>query len=259
MAGDITLPVVGSTSRRALLIGGVGAVAVMGLLWWRKRQTAAATPTVGADTTGDSGVYDPNAPVDSTDLSGGAYTGTTGISGGVTSTPATDAQWTAQVMTALLGIVDPTALSAALGKYITGQAVTGDEESLIDQAIAVGGYPPVGGPGGYPPAIRTQAAGGQTPPGGGVTGGGDTGGLLTPTAPRASSITSTSVQLTTSAIPGATLYEWSDGHANHAHTSGPSYTWTHLAPKSTHRFSVQSVGPKSQPGAFSPETVVTTK
>jgi hypothetical protein len=55
-------------------------------------------------------------------------------------------------------VADPSQLSAALGKYITGAYVTNDEQSLIQQAIAVQGHAPVAGPNGYPPSLN------RTPP-----------------------------------------------------------------------------------------------
>lgn len=159
MSEQVTLPAVGPVSKKALWIGGGGAVLVMGVLWWRKRTTAAATPVdptdpnaldTGATTTGSGGGGS----------GGGLDTGLPQV--GV---PTSNPQWTALVMQQLAGAAaDPTALAAALGRYLTGQAVTTDQELLIDEAIASAGYPPVDGPNGYPPAIHTQPATGQTPP-----------------------------------------------------------------------------------------------
>jgi hypothetical protein len=54
---------------------------------------------------------------------------------------------------------DPVAIGNALGKYITGQPVTPDMQSLIEQAIAFEGYPPVSGPNGFPPSVNTANPG----------------------------------------------------------------------------------------------------
>lgn len=157
MAGQVTLPAVGPVSKKALLIGGGAAALVMGVIWWRKRNAAAAP--AAADTTG-------------TDTSGLDQYGDYGFTGGagtvgpvqagapITSNP----QWTATVMQDLGGVVDPTQLAEAIGLYLTGSAVSPDQEKIIDQAISVAGYPPVSGANGYPPAIRTQPSGGQTNP-----------------------------------------------------------------------------------------------
>lgn len=51
----------------------------------------------------------------------------------------------------------------AVGKYLTGQAVTSTQKSLIEQAIAFGGYPPVNGVSGFPPSIKTAPPAGPPP------------------------------------------------------------------------------------------------
>jgi len=63
---------------------------------------------------------------------------------------------------------DPGTIGSALGNYITGQTVTANQQQIIEQAIAFEGYPPVGGPNGFPPSIKTSSGGG----GGGGGGGG---------------------------------------------------------------------------------------
>lgn len=77
----------------------------------------------------------------------------------------TNAQW-AQAAEQLMGSNGADATAAALGKYLTGQPVTSDQQTLIQEAIAVEGYPPVAGPNGFPPSINLTA-GGPPPPGGG--------------------------------------------------------------------------------------------
>jgi LysM repeat protein len=156
MAGDVHLPAVGSVSKRALWIGGTGAVVLVAVLWWRKRNTAtAAAGDLAVDDTG-------------TGEAGGGGTAGGGGSGGGVDQPAVDRlttnpQWTALVMERLSGVVDPGVLSPALGLYLVGAAVSHEQELVIDQAISVAGYPPVSGPNGYPPAIHLQPPPGQTP------------------------------------------------------------------------------------------------
>jgi hypothetical protein len=77
--------------------------------------------------------------------------------------PHTNAQWATDAedhLTPSHG-AQRNALAAALGKYISGQAMTPEQESLANSAISYLGYPPVRGTGGFPPAMRTQASGGQ--------------------------------------------------------------------------------------------------
>lgn len=153
---EVTLPGVGPVKKQALLLGGGAAVIVMAVLWWRKRNAAAAaTPGV------DPNAIDPNA-IDNSGMAGGGGA-LTGPTPSAVTTPTSNPQWTQLVMQQL-SFEDPSTLGKALGLYLTGSAVTPDQERLVDEAIAAEGYPPVSGPSGYPPAIRTQPAGGQTPP-----------------------------------------------------------------------------------------------
>lgn len=160
MAAQVTLPGVGPVSKRALLIGGSAAALVMGVVWWRRRKAAAPASPAGATATDTTG-----ADMSTADMSGVGSGGVPlGAPDNSTAPPSSNPQWDANVTAALANVVDPTQLAQALGLYLTGQAVTPDQTTIIDEAIGVGGYPPVSGPNGYPPAIRTQAAGGQTPP-----------------------------------------------------------------------------------------------
>jgi hypothetical protein len=69
---------------------------------------------------------------------------------------------------------DANAIGNALGKYITGQPVDSTSQSLINQAIAFEGYPPVPGPNGFPPSMNTAnpgstgSDGGSTQPTGAI-------------------------------------------------------------------------------------------
>jgi hypothetical protein len=84
----------------------------------------------------------------------------------------TNAEWAQQAEADLSGIgVDPVALSGALGHYLTGSPLSTAEQSLVDQARAEEGDPPVAGAGGFPPAMHSTPTGsgsgnGTPPPGG---------------------------------------------------------------------------------------------
>jgi PASTA domain len=183
---------------KIFLVG--GAVGLAAFLWWRHQQNAsqAATGTTqtasqtAAGTTGTgSDPYPPDGttgnPSDpySTDPStgmtygdeqlgygggGGGYGGYGGGYGGGGYPPSpgggpgpggftNNAEW-AQYAEQQLSFADPNSLSAALGKYLTGQPVDSSQANLIDQAIAIAGYPPVSGPGGFPPSIHQGSGGG---------------------------------------------------------------------------------------------------
>ena len=201
------LPVVGKVPKGWVVGVVVISGGVLGYAYYRHRQTAAAasaapaastapvaTPPGGDQYPPDGTTGDPTDP-NSTDpdtgmtygdealygggsggygTSGffpGSYYGSGGGSGsGVTPGPGaftTNADWAQYAEQQLSGTADPTALSAALGVYLTGRAATSDQVNLIDQAIAVAGYPPVAGPGNNPPGI---VQGGTPGPGGTITG-----------------------------------------------------------------------------------------
>jgi hypothetical protein len=81
----------------------------------------------------------------------------------------TNAQWAQAAVSALTqgGQYSATTVLAALGLYLTGGHLSSDQEIIVQSAIAAEGYPPIPGSNGYPPAINTSAAGGQTGTGGG--------------------------------------------------------------------------------------------
>ena len=201
---EVKLPGVGGVSKKALTIGGLAAAAVVTLFYLRKRSssTSAASSTAGAATdpnaidpatgltyaaeaAGGSDYVDPGLQ----DTSGGPTYGATGYmdpntgqwvygnTGTGQAAATTNAQWSQNAISYLTqnSGTDPGALGAALGAYLAGHAVTSAQEGLIDQAIAVEGYPPSSSTTGYPPGIRTSdtggGAGGTGGSGGGVTGG----------------------------------------------------------------------------------------
>lgn len=179
------------------IVAGVGAAALLGIVLYRyqKQQqaaqaaaaaaAAAQAPGTGAGTSDEidpstgfpygsaedasalttmSGYNSPVAGLGYNDTSylygGGAYYPGSGypLSSGFTS----NAQWSQAAEDYLVntGGGDANTVGNALGKYITGQPVDAAGQAIINQAIAFEGYPPVSGPDGYPPSIRT----GTTPP-----------------------------------------------------------------------------------------------
>lgn len=183
--------------KTTLYIAGAAGVLVVAYAVWHKRSAAAST-TAGTvtDPAGNTcSAVDPNSGYcpgtagdtayyqqSSAGLSGGssvaggggfAYPVTpgSGIStpGSVVPTFTDNASWAQYVEAYMVSLGgDPNTIGNALGKYITGQQVTADQQSLIEQAIAYGNKPPVGGADGFPPSIRLAAAGGGNPPPGGT-------------------------------------------------------------------------------------------
>lgn len=174
LEGTIKTPLGTVQKKTALIVG--GGVAIFGvIIWYRQKQLGGTSDTTTTDAQIDPATgYAYGSPEDAAALAQQAsYVspgGNTGGGGGGSSTIpqsnvgyTSNGQWTQAVIATLSNsgaISDPTALSAALGKYITGAYVApaSTDENLIQQAIAVEGYPPVSGASGYPPSIN------RTPP-----------------------------------------------------------------------------------------------
>jgi hypothetical protein len=171
----VTLPGIGPTDRRVVIAGAGVAVVIGGVYWYRSRgattttatdgtsagidpvtgyesgseQDLAALNAMGLGAAGDigSGLPDPTSV-------GSVLGGTqTTIAGPVFTDNHAWSQYVEEYLITVNGL-NASRTSAALGAYLAGRAVTDDQRSIIDQATAVGGLPPVAGLGGYPPAIR---------------------------------------------------------------------------------------------------------
>lgn len=133
----LDLPSIKGNKRLYVIVGGVAA-AYVGFRWYRNRSVA---PPVDANVTGTSSV---------TDAAGGSYgPGNVQYGGaditGESETPTTNAQWTDAAVTRLVQQGwDGATVQAALGKYLTDQALTTNEETIVRAAIAVAGNPPQG-------------------------------------------------------------------------------------------------------------------
>lgn len=93
---------------------------------------------------------------------GVTYTGSVVPAAGFSS----NAQWSQAAEQYMVGNGgDANAIGNALGKYLTGNALTPDQQTLVEQAIAFEGYPPVAGTNGFPPSIQTAQTGTTTPTG----------------------------------------------------------------------------------------------
>jgi LysM repeat protein len=181
LEGTIKTPFGAVQKKTALVVGGIG-VGLGVIVYWREKKlgelTSSATTATGEIDPATGFVY--GTPEDlaalaaqGTDLGGNPPTpgGSGSIpAGGTVGTGFTsNGQWVQAVveyMTSNSLVSDPAQLSAALGKYITGAYIDPKDTastSLVQQAIAVQGYPPIAGVNGYPPAINTHPAS-TTPP-----------------------------------------------------------------------------------------------
>ncbi len=290
-----TIKVFGHQVKKPVAAGlGVGAVLVAVIVYkWRKSQalggsasSAASTPaaadTAAASSAGDGTTGNPNDPNSIDPATGETYgqeesanggfgsgfspfdfgfpTGGGGgqpTAGGFTS----NGEWSQAAEAYITGNGgNAETVGNALGKYITGQKVTADQQSLIEQAIAFEGYPPVNGPDNFPPSIRLEPAP--------KSGGG--GGKHKPAKPAhapsglAAHVSGTSVTLTWHKVAEATEYELTvdrqviSGPRHQVrnvktfsgHVKGESHKLGNLARKSKFTWQVAAVnsagtGPKS--------------
>jgi hypothetical protein len=112
-----------------------------------------------------SGAGGDDSAYDTSDLDEGltgAYYGAGGATQSTAPGPgnfADNAEWAqyveAYITTTLGG--DPATVGNAIGKYLTGQPVTPDQVTIVNEATAYGGQPPIAGAAGDPPGVNTTA------------------------------------------------------------------------------------------------------
>jgi hypothetical protein len=160
---DIKNPLKGG-NRVTWVIGGVTLVGVGVYVWWRKKNAAAAVPTSSGYGYGTYAGYGYGvSPIFGSGAGGlGSPFGSYGYQPAPGPQPiTTNGQWAAAVETSLsVQGYNPLTISAALGKYLTGQTVTQDQADLISVALAFQGDPPVPSPTGFPPGVHVGGSGG---------------------------------------------------------------------------------------------------
>jgi hypothetical protein len=149
------------TTRNWLILGAVGAAGLV--IWYtmRARSQASTTmadpsidPTTGipyAQEQAGYGGYGVSGYGGSVPSQFGYYDPTTGSyitgTGSQVVSPPTNASWAQQVEAYLQQVgYDPTTVSAAIGKYLTGQTLTSDQQGIVAAAVGFFGNPPQGAP-----------------------------------------------------------------------------------------------------------------
>lgn len=168
LEGTVKTPL-GTVSKKTALIAVGGLVLIGGIVWWRAKQTKNQQDALSA---GQAEInpatgYPYGSAEDAAALAAQnsfISPGGGGVGSGAGGYPpagigyVNNAQWVQGVIEYMVShnlVEEPSALSAALGVYITGGVATAAQRSLIEQAIAAQGYPPLAGPSGYPPSINT--------------------------------------------------------------------------------------------------------
>jgi hypothetical protein len=184
--GGGTIEIAGKHIKKSTAaIGGVGIVGAA-VLYSRHRAAGSSVATAAtpvADTTDpsidpatgipyaqeDSGFGLQDSGLDSSSFTGGEVIGydgngnpiygpgTSGVAIGSPGSFQNNAQW-AQAFEQQVGSTGNDATAAALGKYLTGQTLTSDQVTAVQEAIASQGYPPTAGSGGDPPNFKTAPA-----------------------------------------------------------------------------------------------------
>lgn len=143
MADTINLPGLGPTRAVYVYAGGALVVGIVGYAWYKNQQATANTDFVGASPD-DYATGDYDSPLGN---SGGNSTGN--FDSTDPNAIKTNAQWTAFAVEKLSTYnYDAATVASALGKYLARQGLTEAEIGIVQQAIAVAGPPPIGGP--YP-------------------------------------------------------------------------------------------------------------
>jgi hypothetical protein len=189
MADDITLPGVGTIPKKVLIAVGVGAVSFVGWKYWQARQTSTAADTTVTD--GDFGAVDSSIPgVVGAVSPTNSYGGDTGDTGSTGVSKTTDSQWTADVVTAFAtagSTVSGDDVLQALGLYLANKPMTTAQQSIVQRAIAVAGYP-------YGTGAHTIVSGGNTA----LT--------VAPANLKVTALGPRSATIAFTAVPGATEY-----------------------------------------------------
>lgn len=244
LEGTLKTPL-GAVPKKTATIIGIGGLVIVGIVYYRQKQQDMSTPVTDGEINPATG-YPYGSPEDAAALAAqSTYVSPPAPSGGGSSNVpqsnvgfSSNGQWVQAVVEYMLTnnlVEDSTNLSTALGRYITGAYATAEEQSLIQQAIAVEGFPPVAGTNGYPPSIN------KTPP---TTSG-------TPAAPPP---TVSGLHLTSAGTTSLT-FGWSYGATkpdyqlvyldNHPHDNIPgtqmSYTFKNLKRRTTHKCQVRGV------------------
>jgi hypothetical protein len=183
MASTVKVPIIGQVSKGKAAGAMIGGLGVTAYLIYRYEKKAKATAAVAAKPASSASGYGygtgygyGESSVEPAGYYGyGNYYGY-GASGGFEATgyygygvpspqgvaATTNAQWEQAAITQLTDEgYNAQTVSAALGNYTEGQPVTSAQETIINSAIGIEGYPPDPGANGYPPSINVTGGGGS--------------------------------------------------------------------------------------------------
>lgn len=191
LEGTVSVPGGGKVPKMYAAGGLIVVAGLIGIYYYRKRKAAAPAATAtdqfppdgtsgnpsdpystdpatgqtyGNEAAGSGGTLGAFPPGSTDTGTGGTGTGTgTGSGGPPFPSNSAWSNWVIQQMQASDPGASAAALIDAIGVYLAGQPVTAAQKTLIWDARAIAGDPPVSGPAGYPPNVRMGGAkGGKT-------------------------------------------------------------------------------------------------
>lgn len=238
LSGNVDVPGLGPVKKKTVAI--VGGLAAVFVLWRYWQARAAAEEPVPGDSDGDGFADGGTLPSVSGAVSDdNSYGLPTDGAGGTTSpdsygfTGTTNSQWTQYAATQLSGSEDwsYTMILSALGKYLNGKPLDPTDMEIVQAAIALAGYPPVGQhpiiPAASSPSVSLPAPGGL----------------------RASNLSHNYVRLDWNAVSGADKYIVRR-NGTVIETSGDTQMGVkNLSPKTTYSFTVNARGLDGKEGA----------
>jgi hypothetical protein len=184
--GTVDVPVLGKEKKSTALLALAAAVGVIGFAVIEKRKQAAAAAAAAASSTAAGQFTDPAgnvcaAPDPNTGYCPGTAedqaaqaqltsegelaAGSGGYGTGVIPVFTSNAAW-AQYAEQELGSDGADATAAAIAAYLSGQALTEAQVTIVEEATAIAGPPPVPGPNGFPPSMNTTTASTSSSPAG---------------------------------------------------------------------------------------------
>lgn len=244
--GTVNLPKIGAVKKKTLLLIGIPFAGFVGWRWWQARNGAADYTETEPEDAGfeDPGMLPSVSGAVSDDNSYGLPDGGNANTGGSIDDygfhGTTNAQWTQYATTQLVAsdVWSYTDIVTALGAFLDDQPLSATQIQIVQAAIAVAGYPPVGN--------HTIIPVTQTP----VS-------LPAPTGFKASNVGQTSCTLTWNAVSGASKYTLSRDGVHFENSADLKSTPTGMKAGTSYTFTVAAVGMDGKEGSKATLTVKT--
>lgn len=250
MAGKVTIPGVGPVDKKYVYAGGGVIAVIVGYVWWTGRQANAGTDaTAPAEELGEAGLEDGSYVPGATDYIPPVVQTPPPVvnEGGVITDNAT---WARAAVAALTDVgADTLAASSAIGRYLTGMALSPAAADLVRQAVGLIGQPPVGD---HPIRLEEVTTPNPTLPSGST--------LAGPAGLRGTA-GKTYVDLTWSTVPGADYYRVyrKDVGQNVGSSEDGKARVGGLKAKTSYTFHVRAVGHDGKYGKPSATFTIKTK